>query len=73
MPTQQLRAIWHPARARILEMLMRGPATRSQMIEAAGGSLAKVAYHSKVLCRAGCIQPVQSPDPHPDDPLYEIV
>ena len=73
MPTQQLRAIWHPARARILELLMRGPATRSQMIKVAGGSLAKISYHSRVLCRAGCIQLAASSDPNSDDPLYEIV
>ena len=58
MPTQLfLRALWHPIRARILELLSSGPATRSQLVEASGGPLATVAYHSKVLCQAGCIQP----------------
>lgn len=73
MPTQQLRALWHPTRAQILELLMSGPATRSQLVEASGGALAKIAYHSRVLCRAGCIQPGESTDPDSPDPLYEIV
>ena len=72
MPTQQLRALWHPTRAQILELLTSGPATRSQLVEASGGDLAKIAYHSKVLCRAGCIQPGEPAESDGTDPLYEI-
>jgi DNA-binding transcriptional ArsR family regulator len=73
VPTQQLRALWHPTRAQILELLMSGPATRSQLCEASGGGIAEIAYHSKVLCQAGCIQPGESNEPDPGDPLFEIV
>jgi predicted transcriptional regulator len=73
VPTQQMRAIWHPTRARILELVMAGPKTQSQIVKAVGGPLAKVAYHSKVLCRAGCIQRAGSSSSDSDDPLYEVV
>ena len=73
MPTQQIRAIWHPTRARIFELLTKGPATRSQLIEASGKSLATVAYHSRVLCRAGCIRQADVAQQNGDDPLYEVV
>ncbi len=72
MPTRQMRAIWHPTRARILELLMSGPATLSLLVEAAGGHYAKVAYHSRVLCRAGSIQHAESSGPDSDDPLFEV-
>lgn len=73
MPTQQLRAIWHPTRARILETLMAGPKTQSQLVKAVGGPLAKVSYHSRVLCRAGCIQLAESSGLDSDDPLFEVI
>ena len=73
MPTQQIRAIWHPARARIYDLLTRGPATEVELIKAAGGPRARVAYHSRVLCRAGCIR--RSDRAHPDsgEPTFEVV
>lgn len=73
MPTQQLRAIWHPTRARILELVMAGPKTRSQLVKTVGGPLAKVVYHSRVLCRAECIKLAESSSPEDDDPLFEVV
>lgn len=73
MATQQLRAIWHPTRAQLLELVMKGPTTQSQMVKAAGGSAARVSYHSRVLCSAGCIQVAESSSPDSDDPVYEAV
>jgi hypothetical protein len=71
--TQQMRALWHPTRARMLELLMAGPATQSEIVEAAGGPLAKIVYHNRVLCRSGSIQLAKSPDPDSGDPLFEVV
>ncbi len=71
MPTQQMRALWHPTRARILELLRSAPAVRSHLVEAAGAPHAEVAYHCRALCRAGCIQYAEGSGPDSDDPLYE--
>ena len=70
MATEEARAIWHPLRARILELIVCEPTTLSQIVETTGEEPAVVAYHSSVLCSAGCIQPVEPP-PDPSDPLYE--
>jgi hypothetical protein len=70
--SQQTRALWHPLRARILELIIRGPVTLSQISTTIGESTAKVAYHSAVLCSAGCIQAVEAESPNAADPLYEV-
>lgn len=72
MASLQTRALWHPMRARILELIIRGPATLSQIAASVGESTAKAAYHSSVLCGAGCIQPVEVEGPDSADPLYEV-
>lgn len=72
MPTQEMRAIWHPARAQLLELLTAGPTARSRLVEATGGPLAKVAYHCTVLCRAGSIQYADSSGPESADPRFEV-
>lgn len=73
MASLQTRVLWHPLRARILELIIRGPATLSQIAASVGESTAKVAYHSTVLCGAGCIQPVEAEGPVSAETLYEIV
>lgn len=73
MPTQEMRALWHPTRARILELLKTEPATRSQLVEAAGAPYAEVAYHCRALCRSRCIQYAESSGPDAPDPLFEAV
>ncbi|HXS46519.1 MAG TPA: hypothetical protein VN756_03545 [Solirubrobacterales bacterium] len=70
MATEEARAIWHPLRARILQLIIREPATLSQIIATTGEEPGIVAYHSSVLCSAGCIQAVEPP-PDPTDPLFE--
>lgn len=71
MPTQEMRALWHPTRARILELLKAEPTPRSRLVEAVGAPYAEIAYHCRALCRSGCIQYAGSSDPYADDPLFE--
>jgi predicted ArsR family transcriptional regulator len=73
VPTQEMRALWHPTRARILELLKSEPAKRSQLVDSVGAPLAEVAYHCRALCRSGCIQYAGSSGPESDDPLYEAI
>lgn len=73
MPTQEMRALWHPTRVGILELLKTESATRSQLVEATGAPYAEVAYHCRALCRSGCIQYAKSSGPDDDDPLFEAV
>jgi hypothetical protein len=73
VPTQEMRALWHPTRARILELLKSAPAARSHLVDAAGAPFAEVAYHCRALCRSGCIQPLEGSDPDSSDPRYEVV
>lgn len=73
MPTQEMRALWHPTRAGILELLKAEPARRSQLAESAGAPLAEVAYHCRALCRSGCIRYGESSGPDSPDPLFEAV
>lgn len=73
MPTQEMRALWHPTRAGILEFLSSGPARRSQLTDATGAPYAEVAYHCRALCQSGCIREVNTPESDPEDPLYEAV
>jgi DNA-binding transcriptional ArsR family regulator len=73
VPTQEARALFHPTRARILELVKEGPALQSDLAEATGTPHAEVAYHCRALCRSGCIQPAPSSDPESADPLYEVI
>jgi hypothetical protein len=73
VPTQEMRALWHPTRARILELVKTAPATRSQLTKDAGAPLAEVAYHCRSLCRSRCIKYAASSGPDADDPLFEAV
>lgn len=73
MPTQEMRALWHPTRARILELLKAEPATRSELVDAVGAPYAEVAYHCRALCRSGCIAYAESSGPDMPDPLFEAV
>ena len=72
MPTKEMRALWHPTRARILELLKAESASRSRLTESAGAPYAEVAYHCRALRRSGCIQFHASSGPDSDDPVYEV-
>jgi helix-turn-helix protein len=73
VPTKEMRALWHPTRARILELLKTSPATRSQLVEAAGAPFAEVAYHCRALQRSGCIRYANTFGPDSPDPLFEAL
>jgi hypothetical protein len=68
-----MRALWHPTRAQILELLKTESATRSELVEAAGAPFAEVAYHCRALYRSGCIQYVPPSGPDTPDPRFEAV
>jgi len=72
VPTKEMRALFHPTRARILELLKAGPSPRSKLAESAGAPFAEVAYHCRALCRSRCIRfaPLYGPDS--EDPVYEV-
>jgi hypothetical protein len=72
VPTQETRALWHPTRARIFELLKSRPAARSQLVEAAGAPFAEVAYHCRALQRSGCIRFAEGSGPDSADPRYEV-
>jgi hypothetical protein len=66
-----MRALWHPTRARILELLKAEPASRSHLTDSAGAPFAEVAYHCRALCRSGCIRYAPPSGPHSEDPRFE--
>lgn len=72
MPTQEMRALWHPTRVQIFDSLKTGPATRSQLAKACGAPYAEVAYHCRSLRHSGCIKYGERSGPHSADPLYEV-
>ncbi|HET7052369.1 MAG TPA: winged helix-turn-helix domain-containing protein [Solirubrobacterales bacterium] len=73
MPTQEMRALWHPTRAQILELLKSEPATRLQLVDDTGAPFAEVAYHCRALCNSGCARRSPSSPPRDPNPLYEAV
>lgn len=66
-----MRALWHPTRARILELTKVGPMSRSQLTESVGAPYAEVAYHCRALCRSRCVRYAPSSGPESEDPIYE--
>jgi hypothetical protein len=73
VPPREMRALWHPTRAGILEFLSTGPARRSRLMGATGAPFAAVAYHCRALCSSGCIAEVEVSGSGSDDPLYEAI
>jgi DNA-binding transcriptional ArsR family regulator len=71
VPTQEMRALFHPTRARILELLKAGPATRSHLAGSVGAPYAEVAYHCRALCRSRCIRYAPSSSAESEDPVFE--
>lgn len=71
MPSNQMKALWHPTRAGILERLRSGPALRSQLIAATGAPFAEVVYHCRALCSCGCIEYAEGSGPESEDPVYQ--
>jgi DNA-binding transcriptional ArsR family regulator len=74
VPAQEMRVIFHPTRARILEMLKgNGPAARTSLAERAGVPLASVGYHCRALLRSRCICFAPSFSLDSENPVYEVV
>jgi hypothetical protein len=71
VPTQEMRALWHPTRARIVESLKAGPANRERLAEAAGAPYAEVAYHCRALVRSRCIRFAPGSHVESEDPVFE--
>lgn len=73
MPTRETRALWHPTRARIFELVKTEASFRSRLVEMAGAPFAEVAYHCRALCESGCIKLIPASRPEDDDPFYEAL
>jgi hypothetical protein len=71
VPTQEMRALWHPTRARIVELLKARPAERSRLVKAAGAPFAEVAYHCRALVRSRCVRYAPGYNAESEDPVLE--
>lgn len=56
LTSAQVRALAHPLRLRLLELLRRGPATASQLARELGESSGATSYHLRALARAGFVE-----------------
>jgi hypothetical protein len=72
VPTRQMRAIWHPTRARIFELIVAGPVSQSELVETSGAPIAEVAYHCRALYRSGCISYAEPSGPEADNPVFQV-
>ncbi len=72
MPIKEKRALWHPTRAGIVEVLRHAPATQSDLAKSTGAPYPEVAYHCRALRRSRCIRYAPSSGADSDDPLYEV-
>jgi DNA-binding transcriptional ArsR family regulator len=52
---EEMRALAHPLRLRMIELLREGPATASRLARRVGESTGSTSYHLRVLERAGLI------------------
>ena len=55
-----VRAVAHPLRVRILQILDEGPSSPKRISEAIGEPLSNVSYHTRVLSKCNCIQLVDT-------------
>jgi hypothetical protein len=68
-----MKVIFHPTRARILEMLKGGgPADRPSLSERASIPFASVAYHCRALLRSRCIRFAPTFNYDSENPVYEV-
>lgn len=72
MATREARALWHPTRARIFELVKTKPHRRSRLAASTDAPYAEVAYHIRALCQSGCIKPRPALRPYEEDPFYEL-
>jgi len=67
-----MRALFHPTRARILELLRSGPSARTSLVDSAGAPFAAVAYHCRALTRSRCIRFAPGSNVESENPVFEI-
>jgi DNA-binding transcriptional ArsR family regulator len=58
--TQLVRALVHPLRVEILQVLNETEASPSEMMDLLGQPLGNVAYHARVLEKCGCVEVVRT-------------
>jgi hypothetical protein len=73
VPIREKRALCHPTRARIVELLSNGPASESGLTKSIGAPYPAVAYHCRALRRSRCIRYAPSSGPDSVDPIYEAI
>lgn len=56
---QRIRALTHPVRLRLLELLDDGPATATECSAATGESVASCSFHLRMLAKYGWIEPAE--------------
>lgn len=56
---QRIRALSHPVRLRLLELLDDGPATATECATAIGESVASCSFHLRMLAKYGWIEPAE--------------
>lgn len=71
MPAQEMRVLFHPTRARIVELLRASPFSRTDLTERAGAPLAEVAYHCRALVRSRCIRFAPMSNADSENPVFE--
>lgn len=72
MPAQEMKVVFHPTRARILELLRASPFSRTDLTEAAGAPFAEVAYHCRAMLRSRCIRFAPTFNYDSENPVYEV-
>jgi hypothetical protein len=66
-----MRALCHPTRAQIAELLKRERATRPRLAESTGAPFAEVAYHCRALVSSRCIRFAPGFNAESEDPVFE--
>jgi hypothetical protein len=67
-----MKVLFHPTRARILEMLKgSGPADRPSLAERGSVPLAAVGYHCRTMLRSRCIRYAPTFSADSENPVYE--
>jgi hypothetical protein len=72
MDSQLKRAFSQALRVEVLERIATTPASPRQIAETTGEPLGRVAYHTSILRRTGCIHPIDPDSPESIDCVYRV-
>lgn len=72
MDPQLKRAFSQALRVEVLERIATSPASPRQLAEATGEPLGRIAYHTAVLQRTGCVRPVDPASAGSSECLLEV-